>query len=119
MSAVSALTSGLQAADYMKLLIVQLKNQNPEEPMSNSEMVTQMVQLSTLEETNKLNVNFKSMLKFERLVAAGSLVGREVEYVDNGGMSQGQVESADIKQDGVYVTVNGIEISSDLIRKIL
>ena len=56
---------------------------------------------------------------FGNFVAGGSLVGREVEYVDNGGMSQGQVESADIRQDGVYVTINGIEISSDLIRKIL
>ncbi|MHC4424212.1 MAG: flagellar hook capping FlgD N-terminal domain-containing protein, partial [Planctomycetota bacterium] len=36
--------------DYMKLLITQLQNQNPLEPLSNNEMASQLAQFSSLQQ---------------------------------------------------------------------
>ena len=119
MASISGLTTGLNAADYMDLLIAQLKHQNPEEPMSNAEMVTQMAQLTTLEEMSKLNLNFKDILEVERLLAGGSLVGKEVEYTHDGATASGEVEAVALQSDGIYVTVDGVEIPSDQISRIL
>jgi len=119
MSEVSGLGAGLKAADYMELLIAQLKNQNPEEPMSNAEMITQMAQLTTLEEVSKLNANFKDILAVERLLAGGSLVGREVEYDSDGATATGTVDAVALRSDGIRVTVDGEEIPSDRLQRIL
>lgn len=40
---------------FMQLLLAQLRNQNPLEPMENSEFMGQMTQLNSLQELQKMN----------------------------------------------------------------
>ncbi len=48
--------------DYMKLLVTQLQNQNPLEPLDNSEMASQLAQFSQLQQLESMNSSFAEAL---------------------------------------------------------
>ena len=48
--------------DYMKLLVTQLQNQNPLEPMDNNQMASQLAQFSQLQQLESMNSNFANVL---------------------------------------------------------
>ena len=49
-------------SSFMKLMVVQLQNQNPLEPLDNNEMASQLAQLSELQQLETLNSNFGQVL---------------------------------------------------------
>ncbi|MCK4887024.1 MAG: hypothetical protein KAS96_06515 [Planctomycetes bacterium] len=72
---------------YMNLLVAQLKNQNPLEPMDNNQMTAQLAQFSQLEQlasvNNKLetaNFTFSDVMSIANRNYANSLIGREVTF---------------------------------------
>ncbi|MFC1676885.1 flagellar hook assembly protein FlgD [Planctomycetota bacterium] len=70
--------------DYMKLLVTQLQNQNPLDPMDNNEMAAQLTQFSQLQQLEALNTNFAKVLESTEQSYADSLIGQKVSYmVDN------------------------------------
>lgn len=78
MSSVSATSIQM---DFMKVLIAQLQNQNPLEPMDNNEMASQMAQFSQLQQLESMNSNFAEVLATTRLTYANSLIGKEVTFM--------------------------------------
>ena len=44
-----------QMMDYLNLLVTELRNQNPLEPMDNQQMASQLAQFSQLQETEQMN----------------------------------------------------------------
>lgn len=46
---------------FMQLLLAELKNQDPLEPMNNSEMVSQMAQLNSLQQLTSISSNIETM----------------------------------------------------------
>lgn len=67
--------------DFMKLLVTQLKNQDPLEPQENGEFIAQMAQFGVLDGVNNLNgsfSNFSDNFKSNQALQASTLVGREV-----------------------------------------
>jgi flagellar hook assembly protein FlgD len=93
--------------DYMKLLIEQLKNQNPLEPLNSSDMTSQLAQFSQLQQLEQANTNLDAMnSSFSQILAstnrsyANSLIGRTVTFFANDEQSgqptkmTGVVESA-------------------------
>jgi flagellar basal-body rod modification protein FlgD len=98
--------------DYMKLLITQLQNQNPLEPLDNNEMASQLVQFSQLQQLESLNSNFADVLSTTQRNYANSLIGREIAYVsedETGGsnITSGVVEEVINNVDGKTVLVVG------------
>jgi flagellar basal-body rod modification protein FlgD len=104
---------------YMDLLVAQLQNQNPMEPMSNTEMMTQMAQLASLDGIRELNDSFQSMLQLHRLASGTGLIGRQVEYTSGSEQLRGTVEAVSPRNDTIELTIDGQEIPLDRIRKIL
>jgi flagellar basal-body rod modification protein FlgD len=89
-STVSALTGTAAATSakkddaserFLKLLVTQMKNQDPLNPMDNAQVTSQIAQISTVTGIDKLNDTVKSlssqMLSSQMLQGAG-LVGRSV-----------------------------------------
>ncbi len=97
MGTVSSTSSASISADYMNLLVVQLQNQNPLEPMDNNQMASQLAQLSQLEQLEKMNSSFQDVLASQLETQAISLIGKNVAYVPSGGTAAtvGTVDGVD------------------------
>jgi len=66
---------------FLKLLVTQLKNQDPMNPMENAEMTMQLAQMSTVEGINNLNASMESLLsgyQSAQTLQATALIGRQV-----------------------------------------
>lgn len=90
---------------FMKLLLTQLKHQDPLNPMKDQEFMAQLAQMNTLSEIQKLNANVEAMSRAQVLAQGASLIGRMVQAVSNGQAVQGTVASA---------RINGSEVLLDL-----
>jgi flagellar basal-body rod modification protein FlgD len=77
MSSISA--SGIQM-DFMKVLITQLQNQNPLEPLDNNEMASQLALFSQLQQLESMNSNFAEVLAVTNRNYANSLIGKKVTF---------------------------------------
>lgn len=71
-----------QKMDFMNLLVTQLQNQNPLEPMDNQDMSAQLAQFSQLEQMENLNTSFNQVLENTERSFANDMIGREVSFVD-------------------------------------
>ena len=92
MSSVSSITavSDIQM-DYMKLLVTQLQNQNPLEPLNNNEVASQLAQFSQLQQLESMNSSFAKVLFTVERTYANSLIGKEVSFV-------GQTKEGDLTE---------------------
>lgn len=85
-SALGALTSKTaSSADteqrFLKLLVTQLNNQDPLNPLDNAQLTSQLAQMSTVSGIEKLNSAFQSMLAqsgSSQVLQSASLIGRTV-----------------------------------------
>src|SRR5512146_2132871 len=96
--------SNLQA-DYMKLLVTQLQNQNPLEPMDNKDMAAQLAQFSQLQQMEGLNASFSKVLESVQRSYASSLIGKEVSYQTRA--ADGTVETRTGEVEEVTMGENG------------
>lgn len=100
---------------FLKLLVLQLQNQDPLEPISNGDMLAQLAQFASLEQMNKLNESFEMMSgNFDQLnfISASQLLGKTVEGIDlNGIPQQGVVERVGLNGSVVELLVNGQPMS--------
>lgn len=102
--------------DYMTLLVTQLKNQNPLEPLNNNEMASQLAQFSQLQQLESMNTSFSDVLAGIQRAYAMSLIGKDVSFVgpnesDSAGVTSGVVEQVYNNIDGkVVLTAGGYAI---------
>jgi len=114
---------------FLQLMITQLQNQDPLDPMDNSEFLSQQAmftQVNTLQEMNEnlttygdalLSMN-GSMLNSSTLNQATGLVGKEVTAINPENKDEtitGVVESVKISDGSLTFTINGQEIDSSYI----
>lgn len=69
--------------DFMKLLIAQLQNQDPTNPMKDNEFIAQMAQFSALEQTMNLTKAFEKFAESQnqsQLIQYNSFVGKEIKW---------------------------------------
>ena len=92
---------GLGKQDFLKLLMAQLRNQDPLKPMEDTQMIAQMAQFSALEATQQLTSVLQQSSNMQTVMQAGALIGKYVqaEQADgtsiNGTVSDVSFESAD------------------------
>ena len=118
-SSVTASASDIQA-DYMRLLVTQLQNQDPMEPMDNNQMASQLAQLSQLQQLENLNGTFQSVLTATEAKYAASLLGKTVSFVPEGGEAEqsGPVTGVEIADGQACVRVGSSLVPVDEILSI-
>ncbi len=72
-------TQSLGKDDFLKLLICQMQNQDPTDPMDNTEFIAQMAEFSTLEQMTNMNTNFEHLNTMLTSNNAMGTIGRTVE----------------------------------------
>ncbi len=101
MSSISGITAASDIQmDYMKLLITQLQNQNPLEPLDNNEMASQLAQFSQLQQLEIMNASFSEVLIATQRNYANSLLGKTVTFY-----SQDAITGELVQQKGTVDSV--------------
>jgi flagellar basal-body rod modification protein FlgD len=87
----------LDQEDFLELMLAQVKNQDPFEPMQNGEFIAQMAQFATVDGIQEMQKSIGSLnatMSSNQALAASSLVGRNVlapgsafELTSEGGVS--------------------------------
>ncbi|MAI32325.1 MAG: flagellar biosynthesis protein FlgD [Planctomycetaceae bacterium TMED240] len=109
----SAATTGQSGAsyneldidDFLKLLISELQNQDPLDPMDNSEMVQQIGQIREIGATDELTKTLSSLSSSQELVTASSLIGKSVEgLAEDSSAVDGIVDRITVETSGENAT---------------
>lgn len=104
---------------FLQLLLAQLKYQDPLKPMESTEYVSQLAQLSNLEQSIKQGEKLDSILVASSLSQASSIVGQNVTSAD--GTISGKVVGARVTSEGVVaelasgktlLVASGVKVSS-------
>jgi flagellar basal-body rod modification protein FlgD len=103
---------------FLQLLVTQMRNQNPLEPMKDAEFIAQLAQFSTLEGVERLNTNFEDMLKLQQLTEGASLVGRIAVYdrADAATPGRGLVQGVVVDANRLQLMINDSRVPLDAVR---
>lgn len=105
----AAKKTGLDYDTFLKLLIAQMRNQDPTDPMDSTEQIAQLATFSQVEQTIQTNKNLETLIQSSLLSQAGSVVGKTVSSAD--GTISGVVEKVKILSDGAEaILTNGLSL---------
>ncbi|HEO8419010.1 flagellar hook assembly protein FlgD [Niallia sp. FSL W8-0635] len=117
-------SSSLGKDDFLKILITQLQNQDPSNPMDDKEFIAQMAQFSSLEQMQNLNSSMTNLISLQtqsNLISYGQFMGQEVNWskieTDEAGNSitssgVGKVTSVAFTGDSVEFTLDdGLKVT--------
>jgi len=79
---------------FLKLLVAEMKYQDPSSPMSSSDMMAQTATLTQTQSLQTIADQNKQQLALQRSLTAGALVGHEVSYTASDGTTQSGTVSA-------------------------
>lgn len=107
--------NAMTSESFLKLLVTQLQNQDPTEPMSNEELLAQISGMrelqSSLELSETLDDLANSQTSNSQTQLAASFIGKEITAILNDGTEiSGIAESAVIEDGKAFVKVNGQKI---------
>jgi flagellar basal-body rod modification protein FlgD len=100
---------------FLKLLLQQLKSQDPTAPVDQKETLAQLASFSNVEQTIKLNQKLDTMLSQQRVLDASSVIGKHVESLVN--TTTGKITSVEVLQGKVFAILETgakLELSNDI-----
>jgi flagellar basal-body rod modification protein FlgD len=96
---------------FMKLMVAQLKYQDPLSPADPQQFLAQSAQFSTVEKLEHIATQVSEQTWAMALNTAGGLVGKEITFLRmDGTTGSGLVTSATTDPDGIVLNVNGEEV---------
>ena len=101
----------LDKDDFLELLLVQMQNQDPLEPMDNTESIAQMAEFSALEQMTNLNTSMDTLLTAFNNTSksnALSMIGRNAE-----GFVMVENAEGDQEQNNVTGVVRGVDYTTE------
>ncbi len=107
-SPASAASNGLGKDDFLKLLVGQLKNQDPLNPVGDQEFMSQMAAFSTLEQVTNLATSTEQLNQTVAADQSLALIGHQVTYTkEDGSSAEGAVEKVAFDGEGFTLTIGG------------
>ena len=104
---------------FLKLLVAQLKYQNPMEPVDSSQFMAQTAQFTMVEKLQAMAAQTDVLVAGEASQRAAGLLGRHVTYVDDEGIAQtGVVTGTRFGTDGPVLLLGTTEIFLDDVREV-
>ena len=96
---------------FMKLMVAQLKYQDPLSPADPQQFLAQSAQFSAVEKLEHIAKQVSEQTWAMALNTAGGLVGKEITFLRmDGTTGKGVVTSATTDPDGIVLNVNGEEV---------
>src|SRR5690348_10648912 len=75
----------LTPSDFIKMMVTQLQNQDPTQPTSSDQLLSQMSEIGQLQANNTLQTTLQSMITQSQMGSAGNLIGKQVGGSDDYG----------------------------------
>ena len=99
-------SNSLDESDFMVMLVAQLKNQNPMEPMDDKALMGQVTQLNSLHELQAISAQLKTLAAASQTSYAASLIGKHVKTYKTGEEPvEGQVTAMEIIDGDCILTI--------------
>jgi flagellar basal-body rod modification protein FlgD len=112
-------TQQLDENTFLKLLVAQLKYQNPLQPTDPSAFMAQTAQFTQVEKLNQLVQMQQTQQTTDQMLLSSSLVGKSVTYDFQGATTQGVVSSVKLDPSKPPVlTIDGHDIQLTAVRQI-
>lgn len=91
---------------FLKLLVAQLKYQDPLNPADGAEFMAQTAQMQMVEKLDELAKQNAELLSSQHTVAGSNLIGRSITYRDPDGVdATGTVDGVRLTIDGPFLRV--------------
>jgi flagellar basal-body rod modification protein FlgD len=92
---------------FLQLLIAQMKNQDPTNPMDSSQYMSQFAQFSSVEQSIQTNTKLDSLLSSFSLSQADGLIGHTAQFTsDDGQSTSAKITAVSIVQGGAVATLD-------------
>jgi flagellar basal-body rod modification protein FlgD len=118
-SSSGAITSDQTGTAFMSLLLAQMKNQNPMEPMDDSAMISQMAQLNSLDELKKISESLSTMSSTNQFLSAATLIDKNITYMDaDNEVAEGKVSGISMDGSNIYLTVGSASVLLSKLRSV-
>jgi len=104
--------------DFFSLITTQMVNQNPLEPMEDTDFIAQMATFSSLEQMSELNESFASYRQESVGIASAAYLDKEVTVGTPEGELTGIVSQVRTNAEGTYVVLDGKSYAVDDVRSV-
>lgn len=104
--------NGLSSEDFLKILVTQLQNQDPANPMDSDQLLNQISEMRSLQANLELEKSLKSLSLSQQLGSATSFIGKTVTAVTGTNQTTvtGIVEKVQIKDGKTLLRINNADI---------
>lgn len=112
--------NGMGKDTFIKLLITQLKHQDPTKAMEDREFIAQMAQFSALEQMTNINKEIESMRKSSKTAEAYGLLGKNIDSFNTQSKMKvsGIVTSIQFTNNDMKLIVGGREVSMNDVQSV-
>lgn len=109
----STTTASAPTVDYnafLRLLVAQMKNQDPTKPTDSTEFLSQLASFSNVEQSVQMNNKLNALLTNSALSQADGIIGRTLTSAD--GTVSGKVSSVTLQSGGLVALLdNGTKLA--------
>src|SRR3954468_14262258 len=96
--------------DFLKLMVAQMKNQDPMNPSDDKDNIAQMAQFSSLEQITNLATATQKLADSMQMTQTLGLIGHPVSYkAADGTMTSGTVSAVDVAGGTPSLTVGDVK----------
>jgi flagellar basal-body rod modification protein FlgD len=111
---------GLDMDHFLTLMITELQNQDPLNPMDSAQILEQISQIREIGATTELQETLESVLLGQNLANASGLINKRITALTEAGEQvQGTVERVSVAENKVALTVGGQRVPLSNVSEIL
>src|SRR5262245_23963191 len=104
--------AALTSQDFLKMLITELKNQDPTQPVSNAELLQQLSQMQALQSNVELKSTLQDFANNQQVASGASFLGKLVTGTDsNNNPVSGVADSVFLQNGTLMIGVGSSSIS--------
>ena len=100
-------TQQLTSGDFINFLVTELQNQDPLNPTSSDQMLSQLSEIGQLQSSTTMVSSLTSMVQQNQTASASALIGKSVQGTDaNQNPLSGTVAAVQVSTSGVTLQLN-------------
>ena len=103
---------------FLKLLVAQLKYQDPSSPTDPTKFLTETAQFTVVEKLADLSKLNQQVLETTRSQSASALVGKSVTYTDAAGATRTGTVTGTTLGSSPTLTVSGVDVAYDAVKSV-